>query len=221
MKEIDFIPEWYKSGQKRMNSYHRQYALVTCLFIAMLAWSYASKKIVSRASAEIDSNQKQLDNSKPLEQQYNELKDEIAGLEKKAFILERVRSKVDISAVIAELSHIIEDRIVLGKLSFTSVASGTDSTNVSKSIIRFSARAGSSQSVLPEADSVVKVVVSGVAAQASDVAKLISSLEESPYFCRVLPGYSRNLKVRQRMATEFEIGCYIANYISDDERKSQ
>lgn len=221
MKEIDFIPEWYKSGQKRINSYQRQYVLVTCLFIALLAWSYAAGSFVSYGRASVESTQKLLDNSKPLEQEYTELKGEIAELQKKVFVLERVRSKVDISAVIAELSNLVDDRIVLSKLSFNCTTADTDSANVSKDIIRFSAHPRSSQSALPGANSVVKVVVSGIAAQASDVAKLISSLEESPYFCHVLPGYSRNLKLKQRKATEFEIGCYVANYVSKNERKSQ
>jgi hypothetical protein len=61
------------------------------------------------------------------------------------------------------------------------------------------------------------VVISGIAAEASDVARLISELEESPYFCRIVPGYSRNKKVGQFMASEFEIGCYVANFVARGE----
>lgn len=221
MKEIDFIPEWYKSGQKKIGSYQRQYALVASLFIALLAWSYTTGSFVSNARASFDSTQRLLEISKPLEQEYNDLKEEVADLEKKVFVLERVRSKVDVSSVIAELSYLIEDRIVLSKLSFKSTTADTDSAKQSKGIVRFSKRSGLSKSALPAANSVVKVVINGVAAQAPDVAKLIARLEESPYFCRVKPGYSRNLKVRQRMATEFEIECYVANYIINNERNSQ
>jgi hypothetical protein len=65
-----------------------------------------------------------------------------------------------------------------------------------------------------------KVVINGVAADASDVAELVCRLEDSPYFCLVYPSFSRNKKmtVTKRPAredfqvTEFEIGCYLANY---------
>nr|MBC8379068.1 hypothetical protein [Planctomycetota bacterium] len=40
MKEIDFIPEWYKASQNRMKRYHRQYILLASLLTIMMAWSF-------------------------------------------------------------------------------------------------------------------------------------------------------------------------------------
>ncbi|MHC4333207.1 MAG: hypothetical protein ACYSUV_05570 [Planctomycetota bacterium] len=52
------------------------------------------------------------------------------------------------------------------------------------------------------------------------MAELICSLEDSPYFCRVMPAFSRNKKITTATDTddgglqvsEFEITFYLANY---------
>ena len=65
-----------------------------------------------------------------------------------------------------------------------------------------------------------KVVFRGIAAQAGDVAGLICKLEDSPYFFHVIPSFSRNRQLGAKgsdsaggyQVSEFEIGCYLANY---------
>jgi len=63
-------------------------------------------------------------------------------------------------------------------------------------------------------------VISGVAADASNVAELLCRLEDSPYFQLVYPSFSRNRNIKtgtnlageNYQASEFEISCYLANY---------
>jgi hypothetical protein len=65
-----------------------------------------------------------------------------------------------------------------------------------------------------------KVLLSGVAADASEVAKLICKLEESPYFRQIYPLFSRNAMIKTGnetvgetlQVTKFEISCHLANY---------
>jgi len=65
-----------------------------------------------------------------------------------------------------------------------------------------------------------KVVIKGIALNASDVAELICRLEDSPYFCQVVPSFSRNIKTKtgsgpdamSNQVSEFEISCYLSNY---------
>ena len=70
-----------------------------------------------------------------------------------------------------------------------------------------------------------RVVMSGVASDSSDVAALICRLEDSPYFCQVIPSFSRNRKIKadkdagagDLQVSEFEISCDLANYRYEDE----
>jgi hypothetical protein len=68
------------------------------------------------------------------------------------------------------------------------------------------------------------ITIKGIAAEASDVASLIRRLEDSSYFFKVYPSYSRNIPLRTNEKTsdealtvsEFEITCELANYKDND-----
>lgn len=69
-----------------------------------------------------------------------------------------------------------------------------------------------SKSILPGADLRYRFKLAGIAADAADVATLISALETSSYFCQILPGFSKTIQVKDYPVTEFEVSCYLANY---------
>ena len=215
MKEIDFIPEWYRTGQKRMVSYQRQYVLMAFLFVALLVWSHATGSFVSRAKAGVDKTQDLLKIEEPLSQTYNKIKAGVVDLQNNAGVLERVRPRVDVSHVIAELSHLISDRIVLGRIDIRSEGLQSVPTAGKRHVVTIAAQGGRTSSSLPQESIRSKVTIAGIAAEGSDVASLISKLEESSWFCRVIPGYSRSKTIKGIVITEFEIGCYVANYVQD------
>lgn len=213
MKEIDFIPEWYKTGQKRIVGYHRQYILITVLFVVLLVWSHAAGSFVSRVKAEVNRVQNLLEVKTPLAQVYCKMKETVANLQANAHVLERVEPRVDLSHVIAELSYLVSDQIVLSKIDIQSEAVQAVPTGKKKDVVRIAAGTGRTSSALPEESTRSKVTIAGIAARGSDVASLISKLEESSWFCRVIPGYSRSKETKGVMTMEFEIGCYVANYV--------
>jgi hypothetical protein len=76
-------------------------------------------------------------------------------------------------------------------------------------------------------------LLGGVAVDSGEVAELVCRLEDSPYFCLVCPSFSRNRGFKTGnnsernnpnskngvsagegnfQTSEFEIGCYLANY---------
>ena len=57
MREIDFLPDWYKNGRKRRTSYRRQYIAVGCIFAVLAAWSFAEEFTVSKTKAELNNMQ--------------------------------------------------------------------------------------------------------------------------------------------------------------------
>jgi hypothetical protein len=65
---------------------------------------------------------------------------------------------------------------------------------------------------LLKTDTVMTVKLSGVAADGAEVASLISRLEESDYFTRVVPVFSKNQTRSGTTVTEFEIQCVIADF---------
>jgi len=52
MKEIDFLPEWYKSGRRRQVSYRTQYIALGGVFVVMMVWSLITTHSISKARAQ-------------------------------------------------------------------------------------------------------------------------------------------------------------------------
>lgn len=210
MKEIDFLPEWYKSKRRRQMRYRMQYAAILCVFAAMVGWSFFAAKSVINAQA-ITQQQK----LSPAQQQSlaecGQIQEKLIKLGVQAEQLKKLDSKVALADVLAELSYLVDSRIVLTQIDMQ--AEGFEDNNQSSangaSLVRVT---NSSASLFQSGDVRFKVILQGMACEAGDIARLIRKLEESSYFCRIMPGFSRTNKVKDRQVSEFEICCCIANY---------
>ena len=215
MKEIDFIPEWYKANQNRRKRYHRQYILLACLLAIMMVWSFVVGEHVKRVRADVDDIQSVFEKGKAKVDQGMMLESEIALLQHQVQILEAVSPRTNISAIIAELSWLVQDNIVLSKLSLTNealeLAEKKDAMPGGIVRIGSSSRQGEASAV-SLAPTQTKLVLTGIASQGADAAMLISRLEESDYFQHVSPIYTKAKKIKDRDVIEFEIRMFVADY---------
>jgi len=53
MKEIDFLPAWYKSGKRRQISYRTQYAGLVGISVVMMVWNFIATHSLSKATAKL------------------------------------------------------------------------------------------------------------------------------------------------------------------------
>ena len=243
MKEIDFLPEWYKSGKRREISYRTQYIALGGVFVVMVVWNFITAQSISTARAQFAQMETRQTQARGLSIKLDELKSELRGLQEKAESIEEIDSKIDGAGVLAEMSFLIDEKIVLGKLEF--IAEKIENKQQDKlsprgsNVVRAVRAAMSGKQELPLGDVRFRVVISGVAVDASDVAALICMLEDSPYFSQVVPSFSRttvitaagnsslNSKIKnentkgtvqkkegniQIQVSEFEISTYLANY---------
>ena len=245
MKEIDFLPEWYKSGRRRQTGYRTQYIALGGVFIVMMAWNFITTHSISKAKAQFAQSAVRQTQAESASREFTMLKTEIMNLRKKAGAIERIDSRIDVASVLAEMSFLIEKKIALSKIEFIaeSVIGEADKQGAqpnNNSVAR-AALPKFNEKGLPLGDVRFKVVMRGIAVDAGDVAALICRLEDSPYFCQVVPSFSRNAEVKaasypmfasgagagekardaQRdvresgksvQVSEFEISCYLANY---------
>ena len=239
MKEIDFLPEWYKSGRRRQVSYRTQYIALGGVFVVMVVWNFIATHSISKARAQYAQISTKQTEAEGLSAKFTELKSELRGLQKKVESIEEIDSKIDVAGVLAEMSFLIDERIVLNKVVFdaekiederrseTSPRAGT--------VVRTVRTKLNEKRNLPLGDVRFRVVIVGVAADASNVASLICKLEDSPYFCDVVPSFSRTAEINvtsnpslrsgtknassgresggKIQVSEFEISCYLANYL--------
>lgn len=214
MKEIDFIPEWYKANKSRQKSYHRQYVLLATLLALMMVWSFVVGQYVEQVRADVEDVQSVYERGTLMVNKGILLESEITSLQHQVQILEVTMPRTKVSAVIAELSWLIRDDIVLRKLSLKNeeIEVSKQQTQVPSGIVqvRSSAKAKDvSEVFLPTR---TRVVLTGIAGKGSDAAALISRLEESDYFEQVSPVYMRTKKMKDYDVTEFEICCFVADY---------
>ena len=218
MKEIDFIPQWYKTGRRKRVKYRRQYAVLVGLFIALVLWSFAAGYGVALSQAHVERIRQRIAEKVPIAAEYAQLEAEQKNLVQKKETLERLDQKIGFANILAELSFLVSDNIILQQVSMENKSLQSTASPVKTSYIRLGSSRADSTAVLPDEDLCLVISIEGIAVNANEVAILISKLESSQYFCNVVPGYSRNKDLEQLVATEFEIRCNVANYIS---RKSE
>ena len=213
MKEIDFIPQWYRDRQKQRVGYHTQYVVIIGIFAGIVLWSFATCYSVSKAKAQINRIQVSLAENADLTARCNQLTTTLNQLRDKAQILDKLDHKTSIANVIGELSFLVPENVILSKIDIGLERFNEGTVSANKSNVRLLRRSVDAAGAMPARDSRFKVVVAGIAAGVEDVAGLISRLENSSYFCQVVPGFSRDVKVKGFIVTEFEISCYLANYV--------
>ncbi len=214
MRDIDFIPDWYRTGRQRKVSYRRQYTMILCLFGVLAVWSFVSGLSVSRGRAEVDRREQTYQADESISARFEGLKKELAVLIDKQRVLGQVDPRADFGAALAELSHVGGERIILRLLDVQAEKFVPDKQEDKPSMMTLGSDTSESKSILPGADLRYRFKVAGIAADAADVATLISALEKSSYFCQILPGFSKTIQVKGFPVTEFEVSCYLANYSS-------
>ncbi len=226
MKEIDFLPTWYKSGRRRQISYRTQYASLVGIFVVMMVWNFIATHSLSKTATELAQAELKSASAESAAQEYAKIKSEVVYLQEKARTIEEIDSKIGVANVLAEISFLVDKKIVLSKVEFVAEKFSGRQRGKPNSISAVRAVGGnfSGKEASPLGDVRFKVVISGVASDASDVAALICRLEDSPYFCQVIPSFSRNKEMKtdakaageKFQVSEFEISCELANYQQEE-----
>ena len=216
MKEIDFIPQWYKAGRERKQRYVRQYMLMAVLFSLMLGWGFVLNGHVSRVSAEVEEIHTAFEKGRLRGEQTTLLESRIAEMRQKTTLLNKIESRTKITAILGELSYLMGENVILSKLSLQNELiqnAGKKGTFASAAVVRVSGSQKDDQDVvIPVSPSHCKVVLTGIAARPADAAALIARLEQTDYFDQVSLVYSKPKEVRDEDVTEFEIRCFVADY---------
>lgn len=214
MKEIDFIPEWYKADRIRKRRYARQYTIIAVIFGVMMVWSFIVGRHVNHVSAEVEDIKAAVAKSRDKVYQTQLLQVDIAAMKQKADVLDSITSRTEITAILGELAYLVQEDIVLDRLSLMNepIEEIKTESPVSGAVVQIGKAKERQNAVVPKTPSRVKVTLSGIAARPADAATLIASLEQADYFQQVALIFSRPQKFMDKDVTEFEISCYVADY---------
>lgn len=236
MREIDFLPQWYKQGKRHQRRMRRQYAALTLIFLAMVSYNLASTHRIARASAELAQFEDERGRAESAFHQFNMVTRELNEIRVKADVIERIDSKIDMGAVLAEMSHIIGETVVLSRVEFLSESPTDADKNQGAAVtgVRPADAGGGPPKKAIVGDLRFRIALTGLAVSPADVAALVCRLDDSVYFDRVHASFWRNstahVSARKAQdtpgpqgeavaaqpteivqATEFEVVCYLAN----------
>ncbi len=231
MKEIDFLPEWYLEGKRRRVHMRRQYVALTIVFLGMMAYNLTSAHRISRATAEVAKLESRRVQAEKATERYGAITRELSQYQAKADLLDKVDSRIDPAALVAEISHLIGGNIVLNRVEFLSEpVQGNEAASKSTSTaVRAVNPPATAAGAAKLGDVKFRIILAGIAAGSDDVGALVCRLEESSYFRQAHFSFSRNNTIRVAPAagadggspdgakqalqvSEFEITCYLANF---------
>ncbi len=212
MREIDFLPQWYRTGKRRQVSYRAQYLAMGGIIVVMVFWNFMMMYSINISKQELKEYNRQHKQYQVACREHERLSTNLANLQEKSKVLDEVRGGLDVSAVLAELSHLFDGTVVLRQISLAGESFGP-ADSASKLF-----RRGREKTMT--GDIRYKVVIRGVTVDASDMAQMISQMEDSGYFTQIYPSFSRNTEIQVKtesadaryQANEFEMNCYLANF---------
>jgi len=242
MKEIDFLPEWYKEGRRQRVRMRRQYAVLAMAFIAMVSYNATSTHRITRASAGLTRLEGKRVEAQSAFDEFNTVTRNLNKVREKADLIERIDSKIKMAAVLAEMSHILGETVVLNKVEFTAEPFWNDKdSRTGNTGVRVADGGNDAPEEILVGSVRFRILLTGVAVSPADVAALVRRLDDSSYFHRVQASFWRSGKVQVSTrgvqaaprpqagavpggqpgsleVTEFEVVCYLANYEETDRR---
>jgi hypothetical protein len=169
------------------------------VLLIMIVWNFIATHSISKARAEVQQRKAIQAEAEAVSREFTGIKSEVAGLKKKVKFMEEMDSKIDVASVLAEMSYLIDDNILLDKVEFDAEefvnAQRQKTSGRTNTAARPAGRNVAGKGELSLGDVRFKVVISGVATNTGDIAELICKLEKSPYFCMVKPSFSRNKEI--------------------------
>lgn len=221
MKDIDLLPQWYKNGRRKRQNLRGQYMVLAGVVVIMGVWNFIGANSLSEAGAEVYRNTQKCAEAQEAIEKTQKITSLVNNLSRKTKLLEEIDSRINIANVLSELSFLVDGRIVLSDVSmqgekFNDIK-GKKSSVAGVRVARSSSKGNKTKHL---GDIRFTGTLRGIAAETSDVGKLVRKLEESEYFQDVSLAFSRSKSIRAgnkqgdepRQVSEFEISYSLANY---------
>jgi len=116
VKEIDFLPEWYRESKRRRSRLRKQCAALVLIFTCMMTYNLAVTHHTALAAATLAHFEGERISAESVLHEFNMISKELGEVRAKADLVGQIDARIDVSAVLAELSHVIDATVVLTRV---------------------------------------------------------------------------------------------------------
>ena len=193
MKEVDFVPAWYRAVQRRRRDLAVRISSLCVLVAAMAVWSVRNLAVVHAAETDLAAVRESYDlQSAPLAR-IEELREKMQDLQERQTLLSCVRGGARVDQILAELTRLMPQALVLADVGIVQ----PDRTQAPLASDAANTNTGDSVSELG------RVEIMGFAGSSAEVGSFHTALVESPCFEDVQMSYCRPAVHRNRKGREF------------------
>ena len=204
MKEIDFVPDWYRASRRRRRDLMVRVTCLGILAVAMIAASagrYAqtasARKDLTHLQASFKGQADVIHGRSVLELRLEQLRD-------KQQLLANVAGGAALHGLLAALSHLMPDAVVLTELR---VAQGRRIADA-----RPPEGEASEHAAPPAGDRDGTLEIKGRAASDVNVGSLMTNMARSRLFRDVRLRYAKPVVVNGRQARDFKLTCRLPQF---------
>lgn len=214
----------------------RQYAVLIAFFLAMVTYNTIAAHRVARVNAELTRLEDRRYWADGILREHEAVSKQLSEQQAEVAAFQRVDARIDVAAVLAEISHVVGEQVVLSRVEFLSepLPTGQKDADRGGSMVRIAGPSRTSTKAVSLGNVRFRVVLAGIATNSAEIGALVCRLDDSPYFQQVHPLFRENTiqvagasesqsekdgprrGTRAVSVTEFEIVCYLANYEERD-----
>ena len=210
MQNVDFLPERIKAQRHRRRQIVKQTYMLTICLAGLALLGYVRDGRIQSVRAELAQlGEPEADISLQL-QRRTDLEREKADLYVIQQIDEQLGSRLSTYMLLSEMQRLVRQPMVLTQLSIETIqVSGTDGEAGRVNRTFRSHVAGRAPGTSDSAVKRLRLTLTGLAREDVDVANFIGQLSACPLFRDVNMGYSKDIKVGDRTARQFQASCYV------------
>ena len=204
MKEIDFIPDWYRANRRRRRDLAVRATCLAVLAVAMIAASAGRYAQTAAAREDLAQLQASFESQEDVIHGLSVLELRLAELGASRQLVSDVAGGAPMHGVLAELSHLMPDATTLTELR---VAQGRRIADA-----RPAAHEDPDSAAPAPDDRDGTLEITGWAVSDINVGSLMSNMARSPLLHDVRLRYSKPAVVNGRQAREFRLTCRLPQF---------
>ncbi len=113
MRDVDFLPQWYKDNTRRKLRVQRQYIALSIIFLIMIFSNAVASRKISRANADLTRSDTERGHAERFMVEFGRLNSRVSETRAAVTSANRLKLELDVANVLAELSTIVSGEIVL------------------------------------------------------------------------------------------------------------